>query len=342
MENNENTNSERRTYKKLSDDVKMLAIGYIQRNPEKSIAEVARNLSLYERSLRYTYSKFLRDGNVIQNNQAGPKYVKVEDQHKLRIGEYIEENPIITIAQILSKLQEDFNLVLSKSTICRTIKKLNITYKLVRQVPIARNTPEIIEARFIYSQTYFESIAFSTPEVVYIDETGFNLHIRRRYGRSQRGERAHIVVSNSRGRNISVCAAMNISGLVNYRSIVASFNKNEFCQFLRECFQKLSNTPKIFVMDNVRFHHSIEVREVVESQGHRIVFIPPYSPQLNPIELLFSKWKNIIKSGMSIFDGNTMLTTISAVSTQISGDDCAGWIREATRFASRALQHEPF
>ncbi|KII65097.1 hypothetical protein RF11_15917 [Thelohanellus kitauei] len=56
----------------------------------------------------------------------------------------------------------------------------------------------------------------------------------------------------------SACAKMNISGLVNYRSIVASFNKNEFCQFLRECFQKLSNTPKIFMMDNVRFHPSIE------------------------------------------------------------------------------------
>ncbi|KII72694.1 hypothetical protein RF11_15203 [Thelohanellus kitauei] len=227
-----------------------------RRHPEKSIAEVVRKFSLNERSLRYTYSKFLRDGSVIQNNQAGPKYVKVEDQHKLCIGQYIEENPIITIAQILSKLQEDFNLVLSKSTICQTIKKLKITYKLVRQVPIARNTPEFIEAR-------------------------------RRYGRSQRGERARIVVANSRGRNITVCAAMNISGLVNYRIIVASFNKNEFCQFLRECFQKLSNTPKIFVMDNVRFHHSIEVRDVVESQRHRIVFFPPYSPQLNPIELLF-------------------------------------------------------
>ncbi|KII67664.1 hypothetical protein RF11_04540 [Thelohanellus kitauei] len=143
-------------HNKLSTDVKILAINYVQRNPEKSIAEVVRNLSLNERSLRYTYSKFLRDGYVIQNNQAGSKYIKVEEQHKLCIGQYIEENPIITIAQILSKLQEDFNLVLSKSTICRTIKKLNITYKLVRQVPIARNTQEIIEARFIYSQTYFE------------------------------------------------------------------------------------------------------------------------------------------------------------------------------------------
>ncbi|KII74102.1 hypothetical protein RF11_08480 [Thelohanellus kitauei] len=83
---------------------------------------------------------------------------------------------------------------------------------------------------------------------------------------------------------------------------------------------------------------NLHVREVFKSQGYRIVILPPNSRQFNPIELLFLNWKNIIKSGMTIFDGNTLLTTISAASTQISGNDCAGLIREATRFASQALQ----
>ncbi|KII65296.1 hypothetical protein RF11_02716 [Thelohanellus kitauei] len=95
-------------------------------------------------------------------------------------------------------------------------------------------------------------------------------------------------------------------------------------------------------MDNLRFHHSIEVHEVVESQGQRIVLIPPCAPPLNRIELLFLYWKHIIKSGMSVFDENTQMTTISVASTQISGDDCADWIREATRFASRTLLLESF
>ncbi|KII66736.1 hypothetical protein RF11_09327 [Thelohanellus kitauei] len=99
-------------------------------------------------------------------------------------------------------------------------------YKLVRLVPLARNTPENIETRFVYG------IPFSTTDVIYVDETDFNLHIRRSYGRSQRGKRASITVANSRGRNISVCAAMNVAGVLNYRSIVASYNKTEFVQFL--------------------------------------------------------------------------------------------------------------
>ena len=123
--------------------------------------------------------------------------------------------------------------------------------------------------------------------MVYVDETGFNLHIRRRFGRSERGSRANIVVANSRGRNISDCSAMNISGIVNYRSIVGYYNTLEFIEFLRQCLNHLSNTSKVSVMDNVRFHHSRDVCNVLESQGHEIFFLPPYSPQLNPIELLF-------------------------------------------------------
>ncbi|KII73108.1 hypothetical protein RF11_03603 [Thelohanellus kitauei] len=70
-----------------------------QRNQEKTVADVARNWLLNERTLRYTYSMFLRDCNVIQNSQVGPKYIQVEVKHKLRIGQYIEDNPIITIVQ---------------------------------------------------------------------------------------------------------------------------------------------------------------------------------------------------------------------------------------------------
>ncbi|KII71163.1 hypothetical protein RF11_09183 [Thelohanellus kitauei] len=77
-----------------------------------------------------------------------------------------------------------------------------------------------------------------------------------------------------------------------------------------------------FVMDNVRFYHSIEVSEVVESQGHRIVFIPPVR--------------------QDIFAGNTLIKLISAASIHVSEDDCADWIHEATRFASKGGRNISF
>lgn len=185
-------------------------------------------------------------------------------------------------------------------------------------------------------------IPFTSGNVIYVDETGFNLHIRRRYGRSRRGERVNLVVANSRGRNISVCSSMSMDGMIHYRAILSAYNTWEFIIFLEEICQRLDRTPKIFIMDNVRFHHSAEVRETVEALGHRIHFLPAYSPQLNPIELLFSKWKNIIRSNVTIFDTNRLLEAINDASSHITQSDCIGWIHESTRYASKAIQRENF
>ncbi|KII62296.1 hypothetical protein RF11_07577 [Thelohanellus kitauei] len=111
-------------------------------------------------------------------------------------------------------------------------------------------------------------------------------------------------------------------------------NKITFYEFVRECMCNLPNNTNIFVTDNVQFPHSTEVYEVMESQGCQIFLISPFLPQLNPIELLFSKWKRFIKSGVSIFNGNTPLLVIFAASTQMLITDCAGCILESTCFAS--------
>ncbi|KII65390.1 hypothetical protein RF11_03492 [Thelohanellus kitauei] len=153
---NLNTNQQRRTYQRITAEVKHLAISFIQRNPGKSIAEAARDLSLSERHLRKIYEKFQKDGLHVESNRGGPRNIKVHEIYRNRIEEYIEENPVITLAQKKLKLQEDFNFTISIATVIRAIKSLNITYKLVRLVPLARNTPENIETRFVYGQTYFD------------------------------------------------------------------------------------------------------------------------------------------------------------------------------------------
>ncbi|KII69212.1 hypothetical protein RF11_06594 [Thelohanellus kitauei] len=131
-------------------------------------------------------------------------------------------------------------------------------------------------------------------------------------------------------------------GLVHFRSKVGSYNSNEFIQFLTQMFERTGTGQKLLVMDNVRFHHTENVKNTVESRGHDIIFLPPYSPQLNPIELLFSKWKIIAKADMKIFNSQDLLQVIQRVSLQITPENCQGWIRESTRFVSMALRKETF
>ncbi|KII61121.1 hypothetical protein RF11_05841 [Thelohanellus kitauei] len=106
-------------------------------------------------------------------------------------------------------------------------------------------------------------------------------------------------------------------------------------------FVKTGPGSKNLVMDNVRFHYTENVKRFVENRGHSIIYLPPYSPQLNPIKLLFSKWKSLVKSDMTIFDSRDLTHAINQASLQITTDNCLGWIRESTIFVSLAFRREP-
>jgi hypothetical protein len=122
--------------------------------------------------------------------------------------------------------------------------------------------------------------------------------MRRRRGRSLSGERAVLNVPALRNRNISVCCATSRHGTFLYRKQDRPFNTETFSAYINELLAKLEHdgiNNAILVLDNVPFHKPLVTREKVEATGHTLVFLPPYSPFLNPIENMFSQWKDSVK-----------------------------------------------
>ena len=183
---------------------------------------------------------------------------------------------------------------LSDGTINRMLKGGKFSTKQLYHEPASRNTPANIEARRAYA---LSASTWLDSEVVYIDEAGFNLHLTRRRGRSRIGERATIETVNSRGGNISICAAISPTlGVLQYKIRLGASNSEEFVAFLRETVREklvLQTRSFHFVMDNVRFHKTEEVKAVFTERTpvHVQQFLPTYSPQLNAIEECWSKVK---------------------------------------------------
>ena len=130
-----------------------------------------------------------------------------------------------------------------------------------------------------------------SQNIIFIDESGFNCHLRRSKARSKINTPARVTVPTVRGRNVSLIAAINIRGIV-FKHIIAHSNVNSliFIEFLRQLFQKLSdeNIERAWlVLDNVRLHKTRQVRDFVDQTSHTLVFLPPYSPMMNPIEEMF-------------------------------------------------------
>ncbi len=178
-------------------------------------------------------------------------------------------------------------------------------------------------------------------EFIYIDEAGFNLAKRRRRGRNVIGKRATVDVPAQRGANITMCAAIANAGLLLHRCQVGPYNTERLLAFLNDLHQRLvpeqdqeGENMRTFVItwDNVAFHHSQAITTWFEVHPRLVsLFLPPYSPFLNPIEEFFSAWRWKVYDHQP-HDQMSLLEAMDAGCRDITVDDCQGWIRHTRRF----------
>ncbi|PSB24412.1 hypothetical protein C7B70_25485 [Chlorogloea sp. CCALA 695] len=106
----------------------------------------------------------------------------------------------------------------------------------------------------------------------------------RTYGRAPIGERLYdSEVSGNRGKNISLIGGMSIKGLIATMSIALCVNTDVFLFYIQEILIPQLWVGAIIVMDNLPVHHALVVREAIEAVGAKVVFLPPYSPDLSPM-----------------------------------------------------------
>ncbi|CAG8831258.1 10501_t:CDS:1, partial [Cetraspora pellucida] len=156
--------------------------------------------------------------------------------------------------------------------------------------------------------------------MVYIDETGFNLHFSKSRGHACCGRPAIRKVISNRGKNISVIAAINDNEVLHYKSILGSVNSEIFATFIDELLRIIPNR-KFLVMNNICFHKSDIVKEIVEDTTHQILYLLSYSSFLNPIENCFSKIKDSVAKNR-LRDRETILSRMNDAFNIVINEDC--------------------
>lgn len=132
--------------------------------------------------------------------------------------------------------------------------------------------------------------------LVFLDETSTNSAMHRRYARSLRGSRAEGVAPVNYGDNISLVGAVRLDGVVTAMSLPGAFDGEAFLAFTTSFLAPELRPDDVVLMDNLGSHKVKGVREAIEAVGARLVYLPPYSPDLNPIEKCWSKVKHILRS----------------------------------------------
>jgi transposase len=132
-------------------------------------------------------------------------------------------------------------------------------------------------------------------QLVFVDEMGANISLAPLYGWSRRGERAFSSVPRNWGKNITLLASMSLEGMGECLAVEGSTTTAVFEAYLERVLVPSLREGQVIVMDNLSAHKGSRVRKLIESKGCQLLYLPPYSPDFNPIEEAFAKIKALLR-----------------------------------------------
>ena len=159
---------------------------------------------------------------------------------------------------------------------------------------------------------------------IFVDEMGSNLAMTRRYGRAAPGERVVEAVPGDRGGNVSTIGALDLTGIRTGLSVPGAIDGDTMVFFVEELLAPTLKRGEVVLLDNCPIHKQDEIEELIEARGAGVVFLPTYSPDLNPIELCWSKVKTRLRA-LKPRTPETLLDALVEAFATVTVHDIRGW-----------------
>jgi transposase len=161
--------------------------------------------------------------------------------------------------------------------------------------------------------------------LVFLDETWTTTNMARRFGRSPKGQRVIGTVPQGHWQTSTFVAGLRQDGLIAPLVLDGAMDGETFLAYVQQFLAPALRPGDIVVIDNLSSHKVAGVREAIEAVGASLLYLPPYSPDLNPIEQVFAKLKALLRSA-ACRTLEALWTKIGSVLTQFAAQECAAYI----------------
>ena len=216
---------------------------------------------------------------------------------------WFEADCQMTLKQAADRISQDFGKSVSTSTVGNYLDGHLMTFKKVHKMPLSLNSEENKSKRRDLCLKLAEHHR-DGREIIFMDETNFNLFCKRTKGWARRGDRATMTLPNSKGPNLHLISGFTSTALVGFTTRRGSFKADDADEWLRQLLRDraedhdLSNV--VIICDNAPCHSHFErVISEQEFSGTELLRLAPYSCMLNPIENIWSKVKNYVKTSLA-------------------------------------------
>lgn len=242
-----------------------------------------------------------------------------------RLRELVRERPDATLAELRDRL----GVACSLMAVSRALHRLKITRKKKVVHAQQQDDPGVQRKR----REFREAAAELDPRhLVFVDESGVNTAMTRTYGRSPAGERVR-GTAPGRWRSITLICGLRSSGATAPMVFEGATDQAAFETYVKQVLAPRLYPGDVVVWDNLKPHESSAAQAAVERVGARTMPLPPWSPDLNPIEEMFSKVKGAMRSAAARTT-EAVYAAIGSALQDVTPEDAAGWFQSRAAYAT--------
>lgn len=293
-----------------------------------SPSKIARNLSIDESTVRRVMHTFINTGDVAKRQYPSERSFRIiTEPVKYFIIHLILQKPGIFLREITDEITATLGLDVTESAVCKVLKKIGFSRQRLALFALQRDD-------YLRLQFTADVSLYRRESLIFVDEIGTDSKDAvRSYGYSLRGKPLKAQKLLVRGEHVSAISALSMDGIIALKIVRGGVDGDAFYDFV--CSSLLphlmpyngTNKHSTVILDNCSIHHIAEVSDVFKDTSVLTHFLPPYSPDYNPIELAFSKVKYMIKSlevEMQAIDD--IETIVLCAFATITAADCQAWI----------------
>jgi transposase len=163
-------------------------------------------------------------------------------------------------------------------------------------------------------------------DLVFVDESGVRTNLTRLYGRAPKGERVREAVPQGHWKVLTILSALTVPGIAARMTIEAATDADVFLTFVQQVLAPRLRPGQIVILDNLPAHQHKKVRRLLAARQCRLLYLPPYSPDLNPIEFAWSKLKTFLRAAKAR-QGPALEQAITTGLRTMTAQNARNWFR---------------
>lgn len=291
--------SHKRAYRQLSNDLHECIVRAVQdaQLSGRTHKNIAAEFNTTVSNVRRIWSVYEREGRT-RKKPRPTRRTKLNAEQQTAVARYAREHPDAELTALVDWTATQFDIHTCTATICRILQRQGDAYNVSTTEPERRNDTGTKRIRKQYIEEFLWISTGTGKRLFYVDEFSINASLRKRRGWARKGTRPRYTAPVVRGCRVSVIACVEENlGLVYYEIHRDTVDGDTFRKFverlIRAIDDELDTDEGVLVLDNSSVHRSDDLEELTgEHENLNFQFLPPYSPMLNPIENMFSVWKN--------------------------------------------------